>query len=166
MQMTIKYNLILLIILLGCKSTENSPQTHSYWQSRSINEGDNLPLEFGGYLLNKEELISDIETTNEVDLPTPNNSYIRLKVKLSNVMSQELSEKFPSIKSYTIYNSENSVTGNLDVNPSGVFAMINTGGTTFFINPVTKKSNEYICYDKQYAIKDLNNPFIDKVIKK
>ena len=44
--------------------------------------------------------------------------------------------------------------------------MIVNGEMTFFINPTIKKSDAYISYDKKYATKSDNNPFIDKVIKK
>ena len=166
-QMSFKYTFLLSIILTCCKSAENNQNTSNYWNEIKIKESNlNLPEKYLGLELTLNQLMADIETNNKVNLPTPDLNFQRFSIANSSTMSPELATKFPNVKSYRIVSEENENLGSIDINNGGFFAMVNLNNKTYFINPVTKKSNLYICYEKQYAIKELNNPFIDQVIKK
>lgn len=164
--MSIKYTLFLLVILTCCKSAKNTQFIESYWNEIKIEQSQSyLPSKYISYELKLDELNLDVEENSKINLPIPDLGIKRFSVIHSGTMSPELAKKFPNIKSFKILNDQNELLGSLDINNSGLYAMISIENSTFFINPVTKKSVQYICYEKQYAFKDLNNPFIDQVIK-
>lgn len=112
-----------------------------------------------------ERLRIALDKKEQVTIPLPDGTNIDVTLKASRIMSEELDQKYPEIKSYEIENTK-GVMGRVDVNTAGFFAMVTTAEYTFFVNPVAKKEVEYISYEKKYATKDDNNPFIDQVIKK
>ncbi|QSE97267.1 hypothetical protein [Fulvivirga lutea] len=161
--------MLLLVGLLAycCKPTDNqkTANTISYWQPTSISKSETLPKEFNSYKLDFDKLKNHLTTTNKVITPTLGGEYQENHLEESGTMSPELAAKFPEIKSYKIIGNDDIVLGRIDINPSGFYLMITDKQTTYYINPVEKKSEYYIVYDKKYAVKNSDNPFIDKVIK-
>ena len=162
-----KYTLLLLIILTCCKSAENNQKTANYWNEINLDNPDsNIPEQYDSYELTLNQLVLDLENNKEVNIPIPNHGIQRFGVTISSTMSPELAKKFPNIKSYRIISDENENLGSLDINNSGLYAMVRLNDEIYFVNPVTKNDNRYICYNKRHATRELNNPFIDQVIKK
>ncbi|MEQ8924897.1 MAG: hypothetical protein RLO81_03735 [Fulvivirga sp.] len=163
---------IILVVLVGslaccCKPTtnQNTTQSESYWQQIDIKKSESLPNEFTGYRLDFNKLKSQINKNQTVLIPTLDGELMSYKLADSGTMSPELAAKYPEIKSYKIVKADNIISGRIDINPSGFYVMIVDQNSTYFINPVEKKGSAYICYDKLYALKNSNNPFIDQVIK-
>ncbi len=153
--------ILVFIALIGCQTT-NKGATSSYWTDVStvspINGQRSVILDFAG--LNKVA-----PSYGEIAIPIPEGGYINILIKNSSTMSPALAKKYPNIKSYVVIQSGNIISGRIDINPSGFYAMITTTESTFFINPITKGSESYLCYEKRNAKSDMNNPFIDKVLK-
>ncbi len=151
-------------ILGACKSLDNG-DTEGYWHDSKITtDVARLPSEYRGLTLDFQKLKNDIEKSNTVTIPLVNGNNVTVGLENSKTMSEELAKKFPDIKSYQIINTAN-VSGRIDINPSGFYAMIITTGNTYFINPLVKKGLEYVSYDKQNVMHDPNNPFIEKPLK-
>ncbi|HNP20254.1 MAG TPA: hypothetical protein PKL31_17570 [Fulvivirga sp.] len=147
--------------LIGCQTTNNGA-TSSYWTdvatANPINGQRPVNLDI-------EEFNKLAPGSDEIAIPIPEGGYINIQIKKSSTMSPALEEKYPDIKSYVVIQSGNIISGRIDINPSGFYAMITTTENTFFINPITKGSKSYLCYEKRNAKGDMNNPFIDKVLK-
>ena len=91
-----------------------------------------------------------------LQLPWNDGQFYTFQVKNSNIFSPELAKKFPNIRSYSGEKADDSSTHlRLDVNPSGLFAMITTPSQTLFIRPMDNESEIYLCYDKDDV--DRNN---------
>lgn len=152
--------LIFYILLVGCKPNQKYI-SEAYWFDKKIETTNNrVPESYRGLGLDFESLKASIDSLNEVILPLPDGDNIKVSVKTSSTMSEALAAKFPEIKSYTII-AENGVSGRIDVNPSGFYAMLVTSTGTYFINPKEKRSLDYMSFDKKFAVKDINNPFIE-----
>lgn len=153
----------LLLFILSCKGT-NSFTNKVYWTE--INQfapsHNDLPSKYKAYSLNLDALKSFIETENTVEIPTPTGEMLTVSVKNSSTMSPELAKKFPEIKSYEILKSGGVLSGRIDINPSGFYAMITKESATYFINPTAKKSEEYVCYLKGDANENSKNPFFEQ----
>ena len=158
------------IVLIGlfaccCKSTDTKQSDDYYWSEITIEKSDELPEEFQGYNLNIDALKEMVKLKSIIQIPTPKGEFIICELKESGTMSPELAAKYPEIKSYTVIKNNSVISGRIDINPSGFYAMIIDENSTFFINPIEKKSKQHICYDKSQAVNNSDNPFIDKVIK-
>ena len=82
-----------------------------------------------------------------IELPFPFGKYHSYRIENSSLFSPELAKKFPDIRSYSGRQKENeTVHVRLDVNPSGLFAMITSPIETVYIRPV--ENDYYICYRK------------------
>ena len=153
-----------MLFWTGCKSLDSN-NTRSYWKDSGITtQGVRLPTAYRGLRLDLEKLISGFENSGEVIIPLPEGNNITVRLIASGTMSEELAKKFPEIKSYEVVKA-NSVTGRVNINPSGFYAMIVTIGGTYFINPIEKKGEEYLSYNKSNIVPDPNNPFIEIIEK-
>ncbi len=82
-----------------------------------------------------------------VDLPFTFGKFRTYRLENSSLFSPELANKFPDIRSYSGYQKDNkTVTLRMDVNPSGLFAMITSPSETIYIRPI--ENDYYICYKK------------------
>ncbi|MTI39280.1 hypothetical protein [Fulvivirga lutimaris] len=148
---------------MSCKGT-NSFSTHAYWTEIpeiSANEND-LPAKFKAYNLDIDNLKLSVEDNNALEIPSPLGELLVVNIKSSSTMSPALAEKFPEILSYEVLNSETVSSGRIDINPSGFYAMIKTGSETYFINPVKKGGEEYVCYFKGDANENSKNPYFEQ----
>ena len=153
----------LLLFLVSCKGT-NSFSTQTYWaeiSDISIDKND-LPKAFKAYSLDIDKLKSTVEDNNTLEIPSPDGEILTVNVKNSSTMSPALAKKYPDIRSYEVLNSEKVTSGRIDINPSGFYAMITTASTTYFINPVEKEGNQYVCYFKDDANENSKNPYFEQ----
>jgi hypothetical protein len=153
---------LIIIWLIGCQTT-NNVASQSYWSD--IQPTTDSFKEYRSLSLTLNDLKNSASKDGEISVPLPEGEFINVKIKESATMSPELAKKYPEIKSYIVTKSANIISGRIDINPSGFYAMITTDTSTFFINPVNKGSKDYLCYDKINAKRDMNNPFVDKVLK-
>ncbi len=99
-----------------------------------------------------------------VDLPLPNNKFVRFRIFSDSIMEPELAKKFPSIQTYWGYDESNpNNRGRFDITEKGFHGMFSYNGEQIFIDPMQKAGNNtYINYRKQDA---QSRPiFSDKVI--
>lgn len=88
-----------------------------------------------------------------IELPLENGSLERFRVLEAQILDNELSAKYPEIKSYVAYGIDDpTATARLSFSTLGLHAMITSGNHgTRYIDPYTKDKNYYI----SYASKDL-----------
>jgi hypothetical protein len=155
--------IISMSTFLCCQSTQNY-STGSYWTDidAATDYIEELPTTYRALNLNLDDLKTRLNNLKEVVLPLPKGSYMLVELEESTTMSPELAAKYPEIKSYVVKNQSGIISGRIDINPSGFYAMIVTDSITFFINPTVKKGLQYVCYDKRSVKADVNNPFYDQ----
>ncbi len=99
-----------------------------------------------------------------IDLPYPFGKFYTYRIENSSLFSPELAKKFPDIRSYSGKQKENETMHvRLDVNPSGLFAMITSSSEIVYIRPV--ENDYYICYKKSDVAAD-NKEFYEPTNKK
>ena len=106
-------------------------------------------------------------TEDEVLLQLPWNDgwFYTFTVKPSNIFSPELAKKFPDIRSYSGEKIDDGATHlRLDINPSGLYAMITAPSQTLFIRPLDEGESLYLCYDKDDVDRD-NKKYYEPPIK-
>ena len=117
----------------------------------------NVPKEFSD---NKNKLI--------FPLPTPDGKYLDFHFVESSLFSNELSSKFPEIKSYLGYcKSDPLYNARLTIDKRGIHAMIINHSNSIYIDPISPFNNEYciVYYKKDFyktnQKKRLSNCVID-----
>lgn len=85
-----------------------------------------------------------------IQLPTKNGLQYFI-IRESAVLAKELSLKYPMIKSYIGQAiNDPTLTARFSLGTDGLHAVIYTaGGTTFYIDPYTKDTNNYIAYNRE-----------------
>ena len=81
---------------------------------------------------------SDIKSKiTEVDLPLPNGGFIRVSATPSSILSPELTEQYPEIKTWQVQGLDDAaITGRLDFTAKGFHGMLSMpDGDTVFIDP-------------------------------
>lgn len=109
------------------------------------------------------------EKTNEgnvlLQFPWNDGQFHTFQVKNSNIFSPGLAKKFPNIRSYSGERTDDSsIHLRLDINPSGLYAMITTPSQTFFIRPLDHEQKLYLCYNKDDVDRD-NKKYYESPIK-
>lgn len=125
-------------------------QLSSDWQEipYSAEEGEILPNSYRVYLLSFE---SFNEHLNEglVELPNADGSFSNYKVEPSAVMSPALQEKFPNIRSYQGFNTENKLCQCRIERKEDVMSFaIYCNDASYFIADL-QKSKHYFFYNKK-----------------
>jgi hypothetical protein len=100
-----------------------------------------------------------------IDLPLADGNFITVEVFYSPVLSDELAQQFPDIKTFSMIGVDNpSITGRLDFTSTGFHAMINTEEGVIYINPeanyTTATENTYRAFAKKQQAP--SNTFICK----
>ncbi len=89
-----------------------------------------------------------------IDLPLPNGGFVQFKLSYSAVMSDELADKYPSIKTfigYQVNNPEHS--GRFDITPHGFHGVFNYKEEKVYIEPISRENNhQYQSYFKKDAL--------------
>jgi len=148
----------------------------SYWQpiaSEStgiLDRTTNLdPKGFQTYQLNVEDFKQQLSvaplrnasgTSNSIiSLPNENGEMENFKVYEAPVLSQELSERYPEIKTYLgVSVDKPGIRARFSVTPQGVQAMISyPWAPTSFVVPVTKNSDQYIAYNRGARISSIKD---------
>ena len=154
---------------LSTKIKQIDPLAESYWEDISGDLGRRLetqkaPEKYRSLKLDLERLKKAVNKQEEITfiLPDPGTDFYPIQTVHSSPMSPALAEKYPELKSFRgIRLPDGVISVNIDLNPSGFFAMITTTETTYFVNPVAPGSPYYFCYDKRYAKPDMENPFFE-----
>lgn len=114
---------------------------------------------------NKIRLEKDANDFVYLHIPWDDGSFVNFKIKNSTIFSPELARKFPDIRSYSGEKQDDQTTHiRLDINPSGLYAMITSPEKTIFIRPKERKSKIYLCYNKADVNQD-NREFNEPPIK-
>ena len=88
-----------------------------------------------------------------IDLPLPNGEFVQFKLTSSTVMSSELADKYPSIKTFTGYQINNPEhSGRFDITPHGFHGVFNYEKEKVYIEPISRENNhQYQSYFKKDA---------------
>ncbi|WP_299876625.1 immunoglobulin-like domain-containing protein [uncultured Cocleimonas sp.] len=92
------------------------------------------------------------ETSVEIDLPLPDGSFVKVKAFNSPILSKELAEKYPEIKTWRVVGADDpSITGRIDFTSKGFHGMlVMSDGDTIYIDPDADKSgNVYSTLSKR-----------------
>ena len=119
--------------------------------------------------LNSEALLRQLTSVDKsileggiIELPLADGTQMLFKFEPSNVMAPELAERYPSIKTWRIYNPENpEITGRIDVGPQGFHGLINTAdGDRIFIDPDSNSGDEiYTSLSRRSNEDSIDNDF-------
>ena len=103
----------------------------------------------------KQKIATTQKETNKtksviIDIPINNGITKRFKVFETTVFSPSLAAKYPNIKSYVGYSTDNSGAKlRMSMSPQGLQTMVTfLDKPTIFMQPITKGSNEYVVYDR------------------
>ncbi|TCI92639.1 fibronectin type III domain-containing protein [Tenacibaculum sp. M341] len=107
-------------------------------------------------------------SSREITLPVSNNKFEVFQIFEASNFSPKLSAKFPSIKSFIAKSITSNKTARFSYsNSESLHAYVSTNKGTIIINPIAKKSNNYVYYNKRQV--DFSSDFecstIDKVKK-
>ncbi len=154
----------LALLLLQCRPQHKNAAI-SYWTEIAALslQSEELPSQYKSLSLDLDALNNALDSNQKIAIPMPDGTFIQAQLTNSGTMSPELAKKFPEIKSLKF--DEGTISGRIDINPSGFYAMIITDGQTHFVNPIKKNSTEYICYKKADAKRNMNNPFFEPIGK-
>ncbi|KGJ92257.1 reprolysin-like metallopeptidase [Colwellia psychrerythraea] len=89
-----------------------------------------------------------------IDLPLPDGEFVQFKLSSSTIMSSELAEKYPSIKTFTGYQVNNPEhSGRFDITPHGFHGVFNYEKEKVYIEPISRTNNhQYQSYFKKDAL--------------
>ncbi|MCJ8294255.1 MAG: M12 family metallo-peptidase [Colwellia sp.] len=89
-----------------------------------------------------------------IDLPLPDGGFVQFKLNSSAVMSSELADKYPSIRTFTGYQVNNPEhSGRFDITPHGFHGVFNYEREKVYIEPISRTNNhQYQSYFKKDAL--------------
>ena len=161
MKNNVNYFISGLIFLIGFSSFGQN----SYWKSSSSKGNLNAlpisklnPNHFKVLHINEAVLRTNLVNTpkrgsnynkKNISIPNQNGEAEVFKVYEAPVFSQELSKKFPEIRSYIGFGIHNKAVLRMSVSPQGINTMIDyKDKPTVFMQPIKGDSNKYIVYNK------------------
>lgn len=156
---------LLLVCLLSIMTIANAQESAHFssqqWLTIELANKHTTKL-INGKALNKKifniniALLEQLTRNNKslfIDLPLPNGSFAQFKLTSSVVMSSELAEKYPSIKTFTGYQVDNPKhSGRFDITPHGFHGVFNYKEEKVYIEPISRENNhQYQSYFKKDA---------------
>jgi hypothetical protein len=128
-------------------TTQLSNQHNKLSNGKSVNKKT-----FDINIAELEQLTRDNKTLI-IDLPLPTGEFTQFKLTASTVMSSELAEKYPSIKTYTGYQVNNPKhSGRFDITPHGFHGVFNYEKEKVYLEPISRENNhQYQSYFKKDA---------------
>jgi len=157
-----KYILLtsLLSIVTSANAQNNADFSNEQWLTTQLSNKHNKLS--NGKSVNKKTFdinIAELEQlTREnssllIDLPLPTGDFAQFKLTPSAVMTGELAEKYPSIKTYTGYQVNNpDHSGRFDITPHGFHGVFNYEKEKVYIEPISRENNhQYQSYFKKDA---------------
>lgn len=154
--------IILALGLIGCSNAFSYPNEALVWQdftesarSQIIKLSAKNSIKKRSLILDAELLKNKLAFTSEeylsqlaaksvkqskIDLPLPNGNFVRVKVIVSPILSPEMAEQHPEIKTWKRVGIDDpAITGRIDFTHNGFHAMlIMADGDTVFIDPEEK----------------------------
>lgn len=136
----------LILSILSCFSVVADPNEATAWQdfgqsAKSI-ANDLLPqniIKYRHLILDEALLKHRLNTTikSQIDLPLPDQSLLRVVATPSRVMTPEMSESYPELKTWTVTGVDNpDIKGTIDFTTNGFHGMLMMpDGDTIFIDP-------------------------------
>jgi len=174
--------IILTLGVIVCSNTFAAPQQSNIWQDFKGNSHTQLreklskesiikrslildETQFKKLLLNKKTAPdSNLKQANkqvnkqvksiEIDLPLPDGSFVRVQAIESSMLSAEMEERYPDIKTWRVVGIDNpAITGRIDFTSNGFHGMLTlASGDTIYIDP--DKSHSGNVYN---SLSKLNN---------
>lgn len=170
--------IVALTLFASASVFANSPQESSVWQDVQANAISQLRdiVSKGGIkkrslLLNTEslrarltpftglasasglaKLTKQLPKSIEIELPLANNEFIRVKAYESPILSQEMAEAHPEIKTWRVVGVDDpSVTGRIDFTQNGFHGLLTLAdGDTVYIDPENEQGgNQYRVFSKK-----------------
>jgi len=128
-------------------TTQVSNQHNKLSNGKSVNKKT-----FAINIAELEQLTRDNKTLI-IDLPLPTGEFAQFKLTASTIMSGELAEKYPSIKTYTGYQVNNPKhSGRFDITPHGFHGVFNYEKEEVYLEPISRENNhQYQSYFKKDA---------------
>lgn len=152
-----KYYLIysfLIIISVSCNNSKNttSSKTISYWKQLEV---EKIPKKYSNYnvfTLNENQFLQALENGTAI-LPDDLGNLNTFIIEESKTMSEELTNKFPDIKSYKGEQKDNSLCKpRIETNKTKIKISVLCNDKTYFIDK-DKELNLFIVYNKANAPK-------------
>ncbi len=147
--------LSLLVTLMSLMSIANAQDSISFssQQWHAISAKNNIELiQLNSRVKNKKSFLIDIHLLEQslqsnspvkVDLPLPNGKFVTFKLSPTAVMSEELAEKYPSIKTFSGHQVDNPKhIGRFDITPHGFHGVFNFEKEKVNIEPTTRDNNK------------------------
>ena len=129
--------LILTLGILSCRSVFANPEETSVWQDYQDSTQSQLRGLSSKGAIKQRSLILDVETFRnqlivaknnqlsfrtvnpahqvEIDLPLPNSDFVRVKVIDSPILSPEMAERYPDIRTWSVVGVDDpAITGRID----------------------------------------------------
>lgn len=104
----------------------------------------NTPSELSYWTLDAAAMASTLTTTQTMELPMADGSIRRFNVTPNGLLPQELSARYPGIKTYNAtLEGDGFVTAKIDITELGLHAMVYDGINTTMIDPVAYNSGLY-----------------------
>ena len=139
---------------------------NSYWkkvQNANVKSKMKLfkeqPVSYKVYELDKNVFIKNLEKSPQLTnknrlknilIPTDEGKMKTYEVFQSGTMSTELKAKYPSLRTYRIFSKNHQEQGSIVVSKWGVFIEVfRAGKSPFLVQPVSKKNNTYMVYNKK-----------------
>ena len=97
----------------------------------------------------------------EIELPLPDGSFIRLRAISSPILSPEVAEQYPEIKTWRVQGIEDqAVSGRLDFTSKGFHGMLTlSDGDTIYIDPDAKSDQLYHSLSKKQNVSHFKSDF-------
>jgi hypothetical protein len=153
------YLFIISIFTVGfgaipAQSNPWSPVEISPVIDKSLSELGFVPNKYSVYRLDEAQMLNDLKTTRQIEIPMAEGSLLTVLIKKANVMAPVLAAKYPTIHTFKATAIDRSaVFGNLGTNDLGFHAMlfIEEGHRLFIDKRVINNIRYYIAYlDKDY----------------
>ncbi|PWK54345.1 reprolysin-like metallopeptidase [Pleionea mediterranea] len=102
----------------------------------------------------------------KLQLPLPNGESVEYIVYESAVLPTSLSQKYPSIKTFSGFNLKApDNTGKFDITPQGFHAMFRHNGTMYIIDPEKNTNQHYRIYNASEALNSQSYRPLDRVLE-
>ena len=176
--------IILTLGILSCTSVFSNPQEQSVWQDYEVSAQTQLRGISAKDTVKQRTLILDAalfrsqlsvasnkqlsaratspQPTVEIDLPLPNGGFVRVKATDSPILSPEMSERYPDIRTWSVVGVDDpAITGRIDFTIKGFHGMLTLAdGDTVYIDPDDEQAgNIYRSFSKQENASLFHNNF-------
>ena len=161
-----------MLLLQATFLTSIAQNTNGMWREISdlksvyLGERSSLPVSYRAYHLDLQAMISVLNTAIDenlpgafingpvISLPMPNGTFSRFYVAYTSVMSRELADQFPTIRTFIAKGIDDPYTiARLDYTQWGFHSMVMSPNGWVIIDPASlNNTNNYICFNRSASL--------------